>query len=191
MHSVFVICIFHVIRKLCGKAKCKQVHASVEPFLPAFMSVCVCVCVCVCMVAESVSEISNLSRPHQSLCTFCALFLLEQAVLWWEKQQSFHLSLIKSIDGGVWCLLHSFHAHRHAAALTNTCSYAHTPTPSTLHHYQDYHTLADTPWNLIKIHTITLCVSVRVCLWVQCVGVRVCLCTCACVCVGCEWIFTR
>ena len=80
-HSLFVICIFHAIRKLCGGARCKQVCASVEPFLAAFMRVCVCLCVGVCMVAESVSEISNLSRPHQSLCTFCAVFLLEQTVL--------------------------------------------------------------------------------------------------------------
>lgn len=88
--------------------------------LPAFNLSCVCVCMCVlvCAVAERISEISNLSSPHQSPCTLCALVLLEQTVLRWEKQQEFHLSLIKPINGGVWCLLHSFHTHRRAAALT-------------------------------------------------------------------------
>lgn len=60
-----------------------------------------------------------------SLCTFCAVFLLEQTVLRWEKQQEFHLSLIKPINGGVWCLLHSFHTHTHRHTHAQACSCTH------------------------------------------------------------------
>lgn len=146
--------------------------------------ICVQVFVSICIGAERINEIFKISPPHQPLCTFCALFLLEQTVLRWEKQQEFHLSLIKPISGGVWCLLHSFHTHRHGAALTNTQSYIHTHTdsphkaplprlPYCKGHNMEYHQ---------DPHHYCVCVYV----WVF-----LCRHVCVCVCVGCEWIFTR
>lgn len=72
-----------------------------------------------------------------------------------KQQQEFHLSLIKPINDGVWCLLHSFHAHRHAAALTNR-----------LFSYQDYHTVKGTSWTTINSYRFTVYVCACVgCEW--------------------------
>lgn len=43
--------------------------------------------------------------------------------------------------------------HKH----TKLHQHTHILTPKTLHRYQDYHIVTDTPWNIIKIYTV--CVS--------------------------------
>lgn len=75
--------------------------------------------------------------------------------------------------------IHSTHSHTHTQAGVQLYSQTlQTPCPLC---YQDYNTVMDTPWNFIKIHTISVCVSV--CFFPACVFL--------CVCFGCKWVFTR